>query len=131
MAKKNEPFMILETEEDFNKIFKSGEKTGYKLGFENGLVTALSYIVGPTYEIFSNYEFKDEDKEDEHQENDDGLLRFKHGRISYGKDLMSDAIASYRKRELENWRKQREMVDSEVRYKVEQELKKSSEDPKT
>lgn len=125
---KNKPYMTLETKEDFDKLFDQAEKIGYKDGFKRGIITALSYIVGPTYEIFSSYDFESEEDDDKEED----MSRFTIGRVHYPEDLMSDAIQQYKDRELLRWKQNNEQKEREIQYRVKKILEKeSSENPKT
>ena len=125
MAGRKQPYIRLETKEEFEKWYDEIKGVGYELGFEAGLTTALSYIMAPAIEMFSDWhgESKDEDEE-------------LNGRLCFvphhSKDLASDAMYEYRRRELKRWKQNEAWKEQEIKRRVEEELlKKSSENPKT
>jgi hypothetical protein len=106
MEKSKKPFAVLETKEDFDKWFNEIFEEGKKQGYEAGRINALSYIVGPIFDEFEGEE----------------------SFIGPGKrDEITPALSQYQRRKRIKEKENEELIKSRVEY----ELKKSSESPKT
>ena len=85
-----EPYMVLQTKEDFEKIFNQIHDLGYNKGFKDGLTHSLGYIMAAIDEDFD----EDVRREAEFEAGRINRMRFERKQDRY-KELKESAVKEY------------------------------------